>query len=141
VTVSRTTHLTNEEIIDDAKQWRLLNVDTISDTKIKSGTNALDNLKMTNTLLSDQNSQLSNTSHQTINNTSSTTRTFVKSFFRPKTPVAHKLLQTNTRNSSEEPPVKRIRNEEEYSNNDQSIIRNIFEGIDEDELFNDFFES
>jgi len=44
-----------------------------------------------------------------------------------------------------EPPAKRLKNEEykskteeKYTNNEISIIENIFEGINEEELFNDF---
>lgn len=98
--------------------------------------NALSNLKLNNILL-DRNSQQSNTDYQ-INNNTSDTSTHIKSFFKLKTPVAHNLLENNLWNSPGEPPAKRIRNEENDSNSDLSIIQNIFEGINEDEMFNDF---
>lgn len=67
------------------------------------------------------------------------------SFFKPKTPVAHILLKNDSRDLIEEPPIKRLRNEEnkfkteeKYTNIEKSIIENIFEGIDEEDMFNDF---
>jgi len=69
----------------------------------------------------------------------------VNSSFKPKTPVAHILFKNDSSDSIEEPPFKRLKNEEsklkteeKYSNNELSIIEDIFEGINEDEMFNDF---
>lgn len=92
----------------------------------------------------DHNSQQLNTDYQTPNNTSSQS-TPIKNLFKPKTPVAQKLFKNYSRNLSEEPPAKRTRNEQLISNtesndskNEMSIILNVFDGINEDEMFNDF---
>lgn len=111
--------------------------------EIKSRMTALNNLKLHNISLN-QNSQLSNLNYQTTNNIPVQT-TPVKNVFIPKTPVANNLMKNYSCKTLEEPPTKRIRNEEcklriveNYSNNEMSIIENIFEGVDEEELFNDF---
>lgn len=145
VIVTKTTDLTNEEIVNNAKKWNMFSIESMSITshdEIKSRITALNNLKFhTNSL--NQNSQLSNGNYQLTNNIPVQT-TAVKNVFIPKTPVAHDLIK-NYCNTSEEPPAKRLKNEESklktvenYSNNEKSIIENIFEGIDEEEMFNDF---
>lgn len=85
------------------------------------------------------------TSYQSTNN-SLAQSTPIKGFFKPKTPIAHNLFQNSPNNLSEEPPTKRLRNEEldlkakdSTLINEMSIVQNIFEGIDEDEMFNDFY--
>lgn len=110
-------------------------------SEIRNRMNALDNLKLHNILL-DENIQLSNSNNQTVKNTPIQS-TSIKNVFKPKTPLAHNLLKNY--NAAEEPPTKRIRNEEcelktdeVYSNNEMSIIQNIFEGINEEDIFNDF---
>lgn len=137
VIVTRTTNLTNEEIVNDAKSFNLFNMDTLINSpcsEIKSRMIALNNLKLNNVSL-DQNS----TSRVGKNNS-----TPVKSLFKLNVPVSHQFFN-NSWNVPEEPPAKRTRheertlkNEEKYSNNEMSIIQNIFEGIDEDEMFSDF---
>lgn len=105
---------------------------------------AINNLKLHN-FISDGKSQVSNTNnYQTANNTP-VQSTPQKSLFKPKTPVAHSLFRVNSCHLPEEPPTKRIRNEEcnlkikdTDTNNEMSLIQNMFEGIDEDEMFNDF---
>lgn len=146
VIVTRTTNLTNEEIVNNAKRFNLFNLETLNNnphSEIKSRMTALHNLKLHN--VSDENSQLSNyTSHMSTVNINPAKSTPIKSFFKLKTPVSQNFLN-NSWNLSDEPPTKRIRNEEcklkneeNYSNNEISIIQNTFEGIDEDEMFNDF---
>lgn len=145
VIVTRTTNLTNEEIICTAKRFNLFNLETLNNnphSEIKSRMTALNNLKLHNASL-DENSQPSNSTTHTVNINPAET-TSVKSFFKLKVPVSHNFLN-NSRNLSEEPPAKRIKNkeckfknEENCSNNEISIIQNIFEGINEDEMFNDF---
>lgn len=147
VIVTRTTNLTNEEIVNNAKRFNLFNLESLNNnphSEIKSRMTALNNLKLHNVSL-DENSQLSNyTSHTSTVNINPIESTPVKSFFKLKTPVSHNFLN-NSWNLPEEPPAKRIRNEESKLkneenclNNEISIIQNIFEGIDEDEMFNDF---
>jgi len=147
VIVTRTTDMTNEEIVNGAKQWNAINVEAFNKNShsemIKSRINVLNNLKLHN-ILTDQSSQPSNADYQ-ITNTTPSQSTPVKSFFKPKIPIAHNLFKSVPTVSSsfpEEPPAKRMRNEfkpeDQYSNNEISIIQNIFEGIDEDEMFNDF---
>jgi len=147
VIVTRTTDMTNEEIINGSKQWNAFNIEALNKNSpsvmIKSRMNAFNNLKLHN-ILTDHSSQPSNANYQITNNTPGQS-TPVKSFFKPKTPVAHNLFKSVSTVSSsfpEEPPTKRTRNEfkpeNQYSNNEISIIQNIFEGIDEDEMFNDF---
>jgi len=140
VIVTRTTDLTNEEIVNDAKRWNLLNVETLNNvphSELRSRANALSTLKFDNISLN-QNSQLSNANYYPTINKAPDTSTPVKSIFKLKTAVAHNLLRNNTWNSPDEPPAKRIRNEEKNLNNDLSIIQNIFEGIDGDEMFDEF---
>lgn len=87
-----------------------------------------------------------NTTYQTPNNSNTSNRLSpIKNPFKPKIPVAQKLFQNNSCSLSEEPPAKRTRNEQfisntepKHSKNEMSIIQNIFDGIDEDEMFNDF---
>lgn len=146
VIVTKTTDLTNEEIVNDAKRWNMFNIESMNITshdEIKSRITALNNLKF-HTISLNQNSQLSNGNYQTTN-TIPVQTTLVKNVFIPKTPVARDLIKNYSCNTSEEPPAKRIKNEEcklktieNYSNNENSIIENIFEGIDEEEMFNDF---
>jgi len=147
VIVTRTTDMTNEEIVNGAKQWNAFNVEALNKNShsliIKSRMNPLNSLKLHN-ILTDHSSQPSNANCQITNNTHGQS-TAVKSFFKPKTPIAHNLFKnvpTVSSNFSEEPPTKRTKNEfkteDQYSNNETSIIKNIFEGIDEDEMFNDF---
>lgn len=147
VVVTRATDLTNEEIINDAKRWNLFNTEALNKnphSEIKNRMTALNNLKLHNMLL-DQNSELSDIdNNQTATNTPARS-ILVKNVFTPKTPVAHTLFRVDSCSLKEEPPSKRIRNEEgnfktekNCSNNEMSIIQNIFEGIDEDEMFNDF---
>lgn len=142
VIVTRTTDLTNEEVVNEARQRTVFNVNTLNispHSEIRSRFTALNNLKRHNILL-DQNSQSSNPDIPVQS-------TPVKSVFKLKSSVASSLLKINNSYISEEPPVKRIRNEEKIqvkteekdSNNEMSIFQNIFEGIDEDEMFNDFF--
>jgi len=147
VVVTRTTDMTNEEIVNGANQWNAFNVEAFNKNShsmnIKSRMNALNNLKLHN-ISTNHSSQPSNVNYQITNNTPGQSSP-VKSFFKPKTPIAHKLFKSVPTVSSsfpEEPPTKRTRNEfkpeDQYSNNEISIIQNIFEGIDEDEIFNDF---
>lgn len=147
VIVTRTTDMTNEEIINGSKQWNTFNVEAFNKNShsvvIKSRMNALNNLKLHN-ILTDHSSQPSNANYQITNNTPGQS-TPVQSFFKPKTPVAHNLFKcvpTVSSSFPEEPPTKRTKNEykpeNQYLNNEISIIQNIFEGIDEDEMFNDF---
>ncbi|KAL4096760.1 hypothetical protein QTP88_021651 [Uroleucon formosanum] len=147
VIVTRTIDMTNEEIINGSKQWDAFNVEAFNKNShsgvIKSRINALNNLKLHN-ILTDHSSQPSNANYQIANNTPGQSTT-VKSFFKPKTPVAHNLFKcvpTVSSSFPEEPPTKRTKNEfkpeNQYLNNEISIIQNIFEGIDEDEMFNDF---
>lgn len=105
---------------------------------------ALNNLKIQSVLL-DQNSQLSNIDNNPTAINTPARSIPIKNVFTPKTPVAHTLFQVNSCNLTGEPPSKRIKNDENNfktekndSNNEMSIIQNIFEGIDEDEMFNDF---
>lgn len=90
-----------------------------------------------------ENTQLPNSYNQFVNNTPIQSKP-TKHLFKPKTPVAHNLIK-NYNNLAEEPPAKRIRNDEcelktdEVNlNNDMSIIQNIFEGINEEDIFNEF---
>ncbi|XP_022162008.1 uncharacterized protein LOC111027857 isoform X2 [Myzus persicae] len=147
VIVTRTTDMTNEEIVNGAKQWNAFNVEASNKNShsviLKSRMNPLNNLKLHN-ILTDHSSQPSNANYQITNNTHGQS-TPVKILFKPKTSIAHNLFKsvpTVSNNFPEEPPTKRTRNEfkteDQYSNNDTSIIQNIFEGIDEDEMFNDF---
>lgn len=141
VIVTRTTDLTNEEVVNEARRPIAFNTETLNisqHSEIRSRFTALNNLKLHNILL-DQNSQLSNVIPAQS--------TPVKSVFKLKSSIASNLLKINSScNISEEPPFKRIRNEEELLvkteenvlNHEMSIIQNIFEGIDEDEMFNDF---
>lgn len=139
--------MTNEEIVNGAKQWNAFNVEASNKNShsviLKSRMNPLNNLKLHN-ILTDHSSQPSNANYQITNNTHGQS-TPVKILFKPKTSIAHNLFKsvpTVSNNFPEEPPTKRTRNEfkteDQYSNNDTSIIQNIFEGIDEDEMFNDF---
>ncbi|CAI6348402.1 unnamed protein product [Macrosiphum euphorbiae] len=139
--------MTNEEIVNGANQWNAFNVEALNknshSVNIKSRMNALNNLKLHN-ISTNHSSQPSNVNYQITNNIPGQSSP-VKSFFKPKTPIAHKLFKSVPTVSSsfpEEPPTKRTRNEfkpeDQYSNNEISIIQNIFEGIDEDEMFNDF---
>lgn len=148
VVVTRTTDLTNEEIINNAKRLNIFNAEALNKnphSEIKNRMTALNNLKLHNVLL-DQHSQLSNANNSQIATNTPARSTPVKSLFSPKTPVAHTLFQVESCNLPEQPPTKRIRNEECISfkteknvpNNEMSIIQNIFEGIDEEEMFNDF---
>jgi len=109
-------------------------------SEIRNRSIALDHLKLNNNLLN-QNSQISNTNYQKINITPDK---LTKSLFKPKTPLAQHLFKNDSFNLME-PPAKRLKNEEckskteeKYTNNEISIIENIFEGINEEELFNDF---
>ncbi|VVC37010.1 Hypothetical protein CINCED_3A001216 [Cinara cedri] len=148
VIVTRTTDLTNKEIVNDAKRWNISNnlVSTriTAHDEIRSRMIALNNLKL-HTISLNQNSQPSNLDYQTTKNVPLQT-TPVKNIFVPKAPVAHNLIKNYSCNKLfEEPPAKRIRNDEyefknidNYSHNERSIIENIFEGIDEEEMFNDF---
>jgi len=143
VIVTRTTDMTNEEIINGAKQWNAFNMEDLNKNSHsvinKSRMNALNNLKSHN-ILTDHSSQPSNANYQITNNTLAKS-TPVKSFFKPKTSIAHNLFKnvpTVSSNFSEEPPTKRTKNEFKTEDNEISIIQNIFEGIDEDEMFNDF---
>lgn len=147
VIVTRTTDMTNEEIVNGANQWNAFNVEAFNknshSVNIKSRMNVLNNLKL-HKISTDYSSQPSNANYQITNNTPGQS-TPVKSVFKPKTPIAHNLFKSIPTVSSsfpEEPPTKRTRNEfkpeDQYSNNEISIIQNIFEGIDEDEMFNDF---
>lgn len=136
--------MTNEEIVNGAKQWNAYNnVETLnknSQSDVKSRMNALNNLKLHN-VLTDHSTQPSNANHQNTNDTPSQS-TPVKSFFKPKTSVVQNLFKSHSSNFPEEPPTKRTRNEskteDQYSNNEMTIIQNMFEGIDENEMFNDF---
>lgn len=81
---------------------------------------------------------------QTTNNNTPVRSTHVKSLFKPKISVVN-LIKNVSCNVPEEPPTKRIRNEKCISkfeendvNNEMSIIQNMFEGINEDEMFDDF---
>jgi len=147
VIVTRTTDMTNENIVNGAKQWNAFNVEALNKNShsvvVKNRINTLNNLKLHN-ILTDHSSQPSISNSQITNNTPGKS-TPVKSCFKPKTPIAHNLFKRIPAVSSgfpEEPPTKRTRNElkteDQYSNNEVSIIQNIFEGIDEDEMFNDF---
>lgn len=147
VIITRTTDLTNEEIINDAKRWNLFNAEALNKnprSEIKNRMTALNNLKIHNILL-DQNSQPSSIDNNQSATNTPTRSIPVKNVFTPKTAVAHTLFQVDSCNLTEEPPSKRIRNEESNfkteknnSNNEMSIVQNMFEGIDEDEMFNDF---
>jgi len=137
--------MTNEEIVNGAKQWNAFNVEDLNKTSHSViNKSRINNLKLHN-ISTDHSTQPSNANYQ-ITKYSPDKSTPVKSFFKPKTPIAHNLFKnvpTVSRNFPEEPPTKRIRNEfetneDQYSNNEISIIQNIFEGIDEDEMFNDF---
>jgi len=139
--------MTNEEIVNEAKQWNAFNVEDLNKNSHsvinKSRMNTLNNLKLHN-VSTDHISQPSNANYQIKNNTPDKS-TPVKKFFKPKTPIAYNFLKnvpTVSSNFPEEPPTKRTRNEfqieDQYSNNEISIIQNIFEGIDEDEMFKDF---
>ncbi|XP_060835049.1 uncharacterized protein LOC132918014 [Rhopalosiphum padi] len=147
VIITRTTDMTNYEIVNRAKQWNAYNVEALNKNSnsliIKNRTNMLNNLKSPS-ILTDHSSLPSNANYQITNNTPGQSTT-IKKVFKPKTPVVHNLFKnvpSVSSNFPEEPPTKRIRNElkneDQCSNNDISIIQNIFEGIDEDEMFNDF---
>lgn len=146
VIVTRITDLSNEEIVNDAKRWNVFNTETLNKSphsEISSRMIALHNLKLPNNVL-DQSSQQSNT-NSWVSKTTPVQSTPVKSFFKPKTPIAQNLFKIGSYDSLEEPPTKRLRNEEcksrteqIYSNNEMSIIENLFEGINEDEIFSDF---
>lgn len=146
VIVTRTTDMTNENIVNGAKQWNAINVEALNKNShsviVKNRINALDNSKLHN-ILTEHSSQASISNFQITNTPGQSIP--VKSFFKPKTPIAHNLFKripTVSSSFREEPPTKRTRNElkteDQYSNNEVSIIQNIFEGIDEDEMFNDF---
>jgi len=148
VIVTRTTDMTNENIVNGAKQWNAVNVEALNKNShsmiVKNQINALDNSKLHN-ILTDHSSQPSISNSQITNNTPDQSTPAIKSFFKPKTPIAHNLFKripTISSSFPEEPPTKRTRNElkieDQCSNNEVSIIQNIFEGIDEDEMFNDF---
>lgn len=147
VIVTRTTELTNEQIVNDAKRWDMFSIETSSknpQSDIRSRISALNNLKIHNISLS-QSSQLSDVNYNTTPKETIAQSTPVKEFFKPKTAIAHNLLSNDSKNLSEEPPTKRKRNEEcnlkanEQNSNEISIIQNIFEGIDENEMFDDFY--
>jgi len=129
--------MTNEEIVNVAKQWNSFNVEALNKSSgsviIENKMNVLNKLKLHN-ILTDHSSQPSNTNYQITNNTPGQS-TPVQHFFKPKTSVVHNLFKSDS-NNFPEPPTKRTKNE--YSNNEISIIQNIFEGIDEEEMFNDF---
>lgn len=145
VIVTRTTNMTNEDIVNDAKRFNLFNMETLINnpySEIKSRMTALNNLKLNNVSLGQNSELLNSTSHIVKNNAAESTP--VKSIFKLNVPVSQKFFN-NSWNVPEEPPAKRTRreecklkSEENYSNNEMSIIQNIFEGIDEDEMFNDF---
>lgn len=106
---------------------------------------ALNNLKSHNIPI-DQNTRISNVNDQTVNNHTPARSTHVKSVFKPKTPIANNLMKNFSRNVPEEPPTKRVRHEECKSkceekdvDNEKFIIQDMFEGINEDEMFDDFY--
>lgn len=108
-------------------------------SEIRTRMTALNNLKLHN-ILHDENCQLSNT--QSVNN-STAQSTPIKNIFKPKISIAHNLLKKYS--VAEEPPAKRIKDDDCEldtakidSNNEIFIIQNTFEGIDQDEIFNDF---
>lgn len=146
VIVTRTTDLTNEEIVSNAKRWNVFNSETLSKSpysEIRCRMAALNNLKSDTHLLC-QSSQLSDIDYQT-NDLTPVQSMPINRCFKPKTPIAHNLFKNNSSNLLEEPPAKRLRNEESdlktqenYSIHEMSMIENIFEGINEDEIFSDF---
>jgi hypothetical protein len=149
VIVTRTTELRNEDIVNEAIRHNICNVENLNKnphSEIRSRMNALNNLKLHNISLEHDLQQL-NTNYQTSNNTKNTSNqwTPIKNVFKPKTPVAQKLFKNHSNNLLEEPPAKRtkkeqfiINTESNNSKNEMSIIQNIFDGINEDEMFNDF---
>lgn len=149
VIVTRTTELRNEDIVNEALRNNIFNVENLNKhphSEIRSRMNALNNLKLHNISLEHDSQQL-NTIYQTSNNTNNTSNqlTPIKNLFKPKTPVAQKLFKNYSNNLLEEPPAKRTKNEQFITNtesndskNEMSIIQNIFDGINEDEMFNDF---
>ncbi|CAH1724770.1 unnamed protein product [Aphis gossypii] len=147
VIVTRTTIMTNNEIVSGVKQCNAYNAEDSnknSNSVInKSRMNILNNLKLDDTL-TDHSPLPSNVNCQIKNNTPGQL-TPAKSVFTPRTSVVHNLFKSVPSISSdfsEEPPTKRTKNEskteDQCSDNEISIIQNIFEGIDENEMFNDF---
>jgi len=139
--------MTNDEIVSGAKQCNTYNAKDLnknSNSEItKSRMNMLNNLKL-DEILTDHSPLPPKVNCQIKNNTPGQL-TPVKSVFTPRTSVVHNLFKSVPSVSSnfpEEPPTKRTRNEskteDQCSDNEISIIQNIFEGIDENEMFNDF---
>jgi len=139
--------MTNDEIVSGAKQCNAYNAEDLNKNSNsiikKSRMNILNNLKLDD-ILTDHSTIPSNANCQIKNNTPGQL-TPAKSIFTPRTSVVHNLFKSVPSipsNFPEEPPTKRTRNEpkakDQYSDNEISIIQNIFEGIDENEMFNDF---
>lgn len=125
-------------------RWHATNLNNLNrkeNCEISDRKAALINLKFHDT----SSNSISDNQPKTILNNTSQIHLNSKSVFMPKTPVSQILFKNNN-STSEEPPAKKIRqcfddskSEDKTLDNEVSAIQSIFEEINDDAMFGDFY--